>query len=656
MRDVSDQVALAEANAVAQSSVRRPEKSDFDIPVRPPRPPRPQVNPRDPPARPSDPSGFPSPTTGAAFPITYHVENINVLVVGSNRLAANRIFSLLEAGAKIYVASPHPLSSAHEEVRHRVQSDHVTFIQSEASTDQEWTSVLDAHEIKLVCVTDTLIGSGERNLDVGASISRACQSSNIPINIADHPTLSNFSFPAIHRFPGKAGPSHLQVAVSTNGHGCRLTSRIRREIVTRLPQNIGCSVDTIARLRTQAKTQRRPSRSGKRLSEEDPDTPLNEPVEQIGTPSLLSGVNKQLELPASSGEDQLRRMRWVNQVSQYYSFDALAKMSDKEADDLLSTWDMDTLTDHPNLPQHEEGILAESSSMAQKKGRILLIGSGPGHPGLLTVAAHYALKSATLILSDKLVPSEILALIPSTTTVHIAKKFPGNNEGAQNELMVQALAAARAGEIVVRLKQGDPFVYGRGGEEVLYFREHGFEATVIPGVTSAIAGPAMVGIPITQRGVAESMVMCTGVGRAGKAVSLPGYVKSRTLVILMGVARISSIISTLVSPESEGRQGSAFPPYLPIAVVERASSPDQRLIVSTLENIEAAVKSVEERPPGMMVVGWTVLALEGRGRVDVLDGVDEKEVVNDWLGGARWRVREGLDEGWVEYLQDLESV
>jgi uroporphyrin-III C-methyltransferase len=390
---------------------------------------------------------------------------------------------------------------------------------------------------------------------------------------------------------------------------------------------------------------RRQSRE-RTVSEDDPDTPLNNPVEQLDTPSLLSGVSKQLG--HAEADEQLRRMRWVHQMSEYYSFEALARMTEGEMDKALRTWEERAESTVPSLPQHEGRV-----GTVEKKGRIFLIGSGPGHPGLLTLAAHHVLRSATLILSDKLVPSEILALIPPTTELHIAKKFPGNNEGAQNELMIQALEGARRGETVVRLKQGDPFVYGRGGEEVLYFREHGFESTVIPGVTSAIAGPEMVGIPVTQRGVAEGLVLVTGVGRAGKSVALPGYVKPRTLLVLMGVARIGNIVATLTDTSSDGRDGPAYPSHLPIAVIERASSPDQRVIVSTLANIEEAVKSVEERPPGMMVIGWSVLALEGKGRVDVLDGSDESEVVQTWMAGDRWRIREGLEEGWGEYLAGL---
>jgi uroporphyrin-III C-methyltransferase len=435
------------------------------------------------------------------------------------------------------------------------------------------------------------------------------------------------------------------VAVSTNGHGCRLSGRIKREIVSKLPTNVGAAVDNIGKLRIRAK-------SKDKLSDDDDGTPLNSPVLQLDTPSLLRQASYKLEHPVDNDE-QLRRMRWVHQMSEYYSFEALARMTDEDLVKALDTWSEDDA-----LPHHENGP-SDTTRVPAKKGRISLIGSGPGHPSLLTVAALHSLKNATLILSDKLVPAEILALIPSTTKLHIAKKFPGNNEGAQNEMMVQALEGARAGEDVVRLKQGDPFVYGRGGEEVLYFRENGFESTVIPGISSALAGPLMMGIPVTQRGVAESMIMCTGVGRMGKSVQLPGYLKSRTSCILMGVARIGSIVSVLTDLEQPGRDGAAYPSYLPIAIIERASSPDQRVILSTLANIEDALKSVEERPPGMMIVGFAAMCLEGKGRVDILDtkeGIKEEEIVEEWLQGQRWKIREGLDGMWNEYMKTVESV
>lgn len=198
-------------------------------------------------------------------------------------------------------------------------------------------------------------------------------------------------------------------------------------------------------------------------------------------------------------------------------------------------------------------------------------------------------------------------------------------------------------------------MYGRAGEEVLYFRKHGFESVIIPGVSSALAGPIFAGIPVTQRGAAESFMVCTGVGRQGKEVKLPGYDRSRTLVILMGVARIDQILSTLLdtspeSPSARRRSGPAFPRNTPIAIVERASMPDQRVIMSTLENVAVALeRSGEQRPPGMIVVGWAVLSLWGEGEITVLDqGAEERdqERVEKWLGGENWRVVEGFDNGW----------
>lgn len=602
---------------------------------------------------------FASPQGGAALPLTFTPRSLPVVVVGSSRLAASRAFTFIEADADVVVVSSVPLEQAHEEIQFRVKKSQVRYLQLQLDDLLSWAKWLSANDVALLCVTDTLIGSANRRtLQSAEIISKACISLHIPVNVSDQPTLSTFSFPAVHRFQSADKQlSNLQIAVSTNGHGCRLSARIKREIITKLPADVAAAVDNVGALRRRAieKTQTR-----LRISEDDPDTSLNSPVPQLDTSSLLNGASKQLgHAMESSNEKQLRRMRWVHQMSEYYSYSALAKLTTEDMEAALDTY---STTTTPALPHHELALKSIDKGGA-KKGSIYLVGSGPGHPGLLTMAAHQALTHATIILSDKLVPSEILALIPSTTKLHIAKKFPGNAEGAQNEMMALALEGAQNGEVVVRLKQGDPFVYGRGGEEVLFFREHGFEAIVVPGVSSALAGPLMMGIPVTQRGVAESLILCTGVGRQGKAVQLPGYVKSRTLVILMGVARINQIISTLTDITSAGRDGSVYPKHTPIAIIERASSPDQRIVASTLENVEEALKRVgEERPPGMMVVGWSVLCLEKKGRVDILDldtdgdenGKAEEGIVKGWLGDGRWKVREGLGGGW-ELLDGLRT-
>lgn len=171
-------------------------------------------------------------------------------------------------------------------------------------------------------------------------------------------------------------------------------------------------------------------------------------------------------------------------------------------------------------------------------------------------------------------------------------------------------------------------------------------------MSSALAAPTFAGIPVTQRGVAESFIVCTGVGRQGKEVKLPGYDRGRTLIVLMGVARITKVLEALkeeVDGKSSRRDGPAYPHSTPIAIIERGSMPDQRIVSSTLKNIAAALDSAgEQRPPGMIVIGWAVLALWGKGDVGVLDEgpAGDEERVKRWLGDANWRIVEGLDEVW----------
>jgi uroporphyrin-III C-methyltransferase len=200
-------------------------------------------------------------------------------------------------------------------------------------------------------------------------------------------------------------------------------------------------------------------------------------------------------------------------------------------------------------------------------------------------------------------------------------------------------------------------VYGRAGEEILYFRSKGFEPIVVPGVTSAIAGPTFANIPVTQRGAAESMIVTTGVGRKGKDVQLPGYERGRTLVMLMGIARLASVVDAMLATENVNgrRDGDAFPPHVPVAIIERASMPDQRVIYSTLCDIKQALESNgEQRPPGMIVAGWAVLSLgsnDGAGDVGILDeGAvhDDNSRIRRWLGAERWKVVEGLDTRWTQ--------
>ncbi|KAI0936881.1 hypothetical protein AcV5_004912 [Taiwanofungus camphoratus] len=610
---------------------------------------------------------FPPPIGGASLLLSFRGKQ-TVLIVGSNSLAASRAFSALEADSTVIVIANGGQKAACDEIRWRADQGQLNLLDldslpSPATGDKDASALsgfLSAVKgIRLVCVTDTVIGTDptlRRGRRSAEEIAKVCRNCSIPVNVTDMPDLCDFSFMSTHRFhdsdTGLSTP--LQFGVTTNGQGCRLAGRLRRDIVARLPKEVGGAVARVGRLRNMAKpsSEAADEEVYKELYDEGgPPTP-NQPV----PPRCLN----ETVLDATR-----RRMKWVAQVSEYWPIEKLARMSDEEMMRVLDGNGGFSTVSGSRLENARGSNGANSlhglSLSLSPCGRIFLVGSGPGHPSLLTVATHAALtKYANLVLSDKLVPAAVLALIPPDVEVRIARKFPGNADGAQAELMEAAVDAASRGLTVVRLKQGDPTVYGRAGEEVLYFRAHGFEPVVVPGVSSVLAGPTLAGIPVTQRGAAESFIVCTGVGRQGKEVQLPGYERSRTLIILMGVARLSQVLETLLanSPVSDTgsptrRHGTAYPSITPIAIIERASMPDQRVIFSTLQDVAAALESAgDQRPPGMIVIGWSVLSLWGKGDVTVLDdGAVEQDQkrLKVWLGDRLWRIVDGLDVNWENW-------
>lgn len=327
-----------------------------------------------------------------------------------------------------------------------------------------------------------------------------------------------------------------------------------------------------------------------------------------------------------------RRMRWLSQICEYWPLRRLASITDADIDVLLQSY---TTSKDPSSPSSSA---VASSALPLSKGQIILAGSGPGSPGLLTLATHRAIKNATLILADKLVPSAVLDLIPRRTPVQISRKFPGNADAAQAEFLALGLEALQKGHTVLRLKQGDPYLYGRGAEEYAYFRDHGFTPVVLPGVTSALSAPLFASIPPTHRSVADQVLICTGTGRKGVAPAPPPYVPTQTVVFLMALHRLPSLIASLIqlpdgsssspappsisappsppslppaacssslssSPPAAQPIPTAWPSSTPCAVIERASCPDQRIIRTSLQHVCAAVEELGSRPPGLLVVG-----------------------------------------------------
>ncbi len=229
-------------------------------------------------------------------------------------------------------------------------------------------------------------------------------------------------------------------------------------------------------------------------------------------------------------------------------------------------------------------------------GTVYLVGAGPGDPDLLTVRGRALLEQADVVVYDRLVAPALLTCVrPEAERIYVGKA-PGRHTCPQEEIHTLLIDAARRGRVVVRLKGGDPFVFGRGGEEGLALRAAGIPFVVVPGVTSAVSVPAYAGIPVTHRGVAQAFTVVTGHTCGTDAPDWAALARAGTLVILMGLRRLPEIARTLMAG---GRA-----PDTPVAVIAQGSTPEQIVVEGTLETIAARVADL--RPPATIVVGDVV--------------------------------------------------
>jgi uroporphyrin-III C-methyltransferase len=235
----------------------------------------------------------------------------------------------------------------------------------------------------------------------------------------------------------------------------------------------------------------------------------------------------------------------------------------------------------------------------KKSGRVFICGAGPGDPKLITLRAMELLKTCDVVLYDRLVGKEIIDQIPpSAEKVYVGRTVgdPTTHQDSTNALMVRY---AKKGKSVLRLKGGDPFIYGRGAEEAEYLIERGVEFEIVPGITSAIASPAYAGIPLTHRRHSSSVAIVTGHEGAEKDEAairwdrLAGAVD--TIVVLMGIGQLEQIAGDLIKA---GMKKSTK-----VAIVESGTTDKQRVVRGTLGTIANIAKKAEVRPPAVIVIG-----------------------------------------------------
>lgn len=503
------------------------------------------------------------------------------LVVGFSTLTISRIRTIVEHGAIPVVVGFDGLDETARGKLSELEVENLTILDSAFDLNQLSTVGRKEIEGYVDGVFVTISGNSDEKVK---RIYESCKRQRIPINVADSPQYCTFTL--LSTFSN----GDFQLGVTTNGKGCRLANRIRREAVKNLPPNMDQVCEKVGELRRKIYME---DQIIEHVGQEDDDAAQSQEFN-----------NLVLENDESAVQKKKQRLRWLSQIVEYYPLEKLSSISVEE----LSKDYRQSLA----FSNHSTSL----PSIAEK-GRISLVGSGPGSSGLLTNAAIHAITTADIILADKLVPEEVLSLIPRKTPVKIAKKFPGNAERAQEELLQLGLEGLQAGLYVVRLKQGDPYIFGRGAEEFNYFREHGYTPDVISGITSALNAPLVARIPPTHREVADQVLICTGTGRKGALPTIPEWVSSRTCVFLMALHRIEKVVTAL---EEKG-----WDLDVPCCVIERSSCPDQRVIRTRLKYVAEALEFAGSRPPGLLVTGYAC------------------EVIEKLPEGEKWVIEEGFE-------------
>ncbi|KAG0291920.1 hypothetical protein BGZ97_005750 [Linnemannia gamsii] len=415
----------------------------------------------------------------------------------------------------------------------------------------------------------------------------------IPVNIADVPPQCDFYFCSTHR------DKSLQVAVSTSGKGPKLANLVRRHIADHLPNRVG------------------------------------EAIEQVGI------LRAKLRKMAPGPEVGPKRMGWMSRICEQWRMEDLATLEEKSMQIVLSGFKDNVVFSYEQVQAkiaEAESTLAETEKIepkvvaaagdltaeqtitqvtpAQKCPRLVLVGAGPGDPELLTLKAARLLEEADLVVADRLIPMEVIDLAkgevriaPKKRTVLTVEQKSATvdqdtlstaitSDDIQDQLNEWCLHGLREGKTVVRLKQGDPFIFGRGAEEILFFREHGFDAEVVPGISSAISAPLSANVPLTHRGSSNQVVITTAQVKGGRlSDNFPVYDAQKTVVVLMGVGKAKEISEMM-------QTDLGWPANVPAVIVENAHCANERAMDATLSTLAQVVEEQKAVPPSVFVIGW----------------------------------------------------
>jgi uroporphyrin-III C-methyltransferase/precorrin-2 dehydrogenase/sirohydrochlorin ferrochelatase len=477
------------------------------------------------------------------YPVGLDLADKDVLVVGGGTIAEGKIDQLLECGARVTLVSP-------------TATPRLVALAAQGAL--RWVERrFEPSDVELDGRAAWIVIAASDDRAANAEVAAAARAAGRLVNAVDDVPNCDFIAMSVLR------RGDLQVAISTGGGSPAMARWLREELEARLPDELGTLLDLLAEARLELK-------AGQRI-------PAYATWRRAITPDLLRAL-------ADGKRDEAKR-----KLFEALGLRPLPLGEGRGEGVLAGRGDALTLT----LSQRERGI-------------VYLVGAGPGDPDLITRRGAELLRAADVVVHDRLVDARLLRLARPEAELIDVGKTAGGHYTPQEQINRLLVGAARDGKTVVRLKGGDPFVFGRGGEEALALAAAGLRFEVVPGVSSAVAAPAYAGVPVTHRGLASSFTVVTGHGAASDQpleAALAAYARAGgTLVVLMGLARLTAI--------AEGLRAAGCRPDTPVAVVQAASGPEQRTVTGTLADIAGRVASAGLVSPATIVVGDVVALRE----------------------------------------------
>lgn len=492
------------------------------------------------------------------YPLSLDLHGRPVLVAGGGPVAARKLSELLRCGAVVTVVAPEPGPGVE-----RLAGALTLFRRPFRPGDEQGRLLVFA------CTDDP---------GVNREIAALCAAGNIPCNVADDAAEGTFHVPGVLR------KGAVTVTVGTGGKVPGLTRYLKRILSEAIGDEVADLADLLGRFRSGL-------RSAAGTSGEKSGEKAREILEGLPYRKLLDLLREQGPAAAEAHLAHLAHLAGLAGAPGNTSHAGTIA-----APGTLAVPEAAAASGAASAPETAASGVAADPPVVP--GQVTLVGAGPGNPRLLTLAAVEAIRAAEVIVHDRLIPEETLNLAgPDCLLIPAGKRGHGGRSESmrQEDIEARLVEHSLAGRRVVRLKGGDPLVYGRGYEEILALEARGIPWSLVPGISSVTAGPAWAGIPLTHRGVARSFAVMSGMAYSVTNTVVP---KADTLILLMGLQRLAEIVPAFLS------QG--WSPGTPVAAIQDATLPDQRVCRATLATIadETARRGFDS--PTLLVIGEVV--------------------------------------------------